>query len=295
MAARRTGTGRHPLADFRVLDIGAIGGNASLGIDLVIDILEHSLGGGLVLAGDAVELPKYARLAHGQHVFLASVIDHQPLEHFVEVQRLARRVGIEPFELAGIRVQRQRGVGVQGRALRRAAGGARPGLGLGGTPIGRVAFRIVGAGDPGFAALAEFIGNAVPTIAARLALQRDSLEAPSYLASLGIIGADETVLGLEAIAVCQPHQDLAMHRDGAAGVAVAFLAVLDLGLPHDLAGLGVQAIKLGVGGGHEHLVAIQRQRTGGAIGPGGCRSDAVFPKQFASLGIQSLHRVSDIG
>ncbi len=103
------------------------------------------------------------------------------------------------------------------------------------------------------------------------------------------------MLGLEAVAVGQPDKNFAAYGDGAAGVAVAFLAVLDLGFPDDLSGSGVKGIKLGVRGGHKHLVAIERQAARGAIGAGGRRPDAVLPQQLAGSRIQRLHRVGDIG
>ena len=46
-----------------------------------------------------------------------AMIDQHALEHFVQVEGLARRVAVIPFQLAGIGVQRQGGIGVKREAV----------------------------------------------------------------------------------------------------------------------------------------------------------------------------------
>ena len=144
-------------------------GVAGLGIDLDEDVLEHGLARVEIFAGDAVQLPQDAGLADGHHRLLVAMIDQDALEHFVQVEGLARRMAEIPFQLAGIGIQRQGRIGVERGAVAGAAQIAPPGLGLGGAPIGRVQLRIIGAGDPGFGAGALFVGQIAPGVAARLA------------------------------------------------------------------------------------------------------------------------------
>ena len=106
------------------------------------------------------------------------MIDQDALEHFVQVEVLARRMAEKPFQLAGIGIQRQGRVGIGGGAVARAAQVAPPGLGLGRAPIGRVELRIIGAGDPGLGAGALIVRQAAPGVAAGLALQRHGDEFP---------------------------------------------------------------------------------------------------------------------
>ena len=83
----------------------------------------------------------------------------------VIVERIVRRELVVPFDLAGLRLQREHRAGVEivARADRRIE---RPGIAD--APIDRVQLRIIGAGDPGRSA-AELPGVALPGVAAGLA------------------------------------------------------------------------------------------------------------------------------
>ncbi len=83
---------------------------------------------------------------------LRAVIDQDALEHLVQIERLARRMAVIPFQLAGIGIQRHSGIGIERGAIPGAAACPHPRLGLGRAPIGEIEIGIVGAGDPGLAA-----------------------------------------------------------------------------------------------------------------------------------------------
>ena len=70
---------------------------------------------------------------------LAAVVDEHALEDVVEIERFAGRVLEVPRQLAGIDVERERGVGVERVVVdRHAAAERHPGFGLRGAPVGEV-------------------------------------------------------------------------------------------------------------------------------------------------------------
>src|SRR5207244_9941485 len=73
---------------------------------------------------------------------------------------------------------------------------------------------------------------------------RDRVEGPQQLAVLGVVGFDETADAV--FAAVGADEDFALHGGRRHGLAVAELAIGDVGLPHLVAGLGVERDELGL-------------------------------------------------
>ena len=241
----------------------------------VHDVLEAEVVGGEVLAGLRIELPEDADLAHLEQPPPVAAVDDDQLEHLVEVVRLGRNVLEVPLDLAGLRVERQRRVAVQRRALG-AALRAGPGLGLRGGPVDQVGVRVVAAGDPGVGAGPERERQVAPGVAAGLARAGHRGGAPQLGAGLGVVGRDEADVVLVVLAARDARDHHALHDDGAARVAVAELVVGHLLLPHHLAGAGVERDELRLARAGVDLVVVDgdvaprqpRLPVGGEIGVG---------------------------
>ena len=157
-----------------------------------------------------------------------------------------------PFDLAGLRLEREHRAGVEvvagaHRRVERA--------GIADAPIDRVQLRIVGAGDPGRSA-AELPGVALPGVAAGLFGTGDRMGPPQMLAGRRIPSIDEAA-GAEFGAgdAGQHHAvgDQRRHRH-----RVAFLDVGRLLAPELLAGLGVERNDMGIERGAEQLAIMDR-------------------------------------
>src|SRR6202034_2036479 len=127
-------------------------------------------------------------------VVLTLIVYQDPLENFVQVQRFARRVAVKPRQLPRIGIERQRGVGIQRRAIAGAAAYAHPRLGLRRPPVGQVQVRIVASRDPRLDARPESVRQPTPSVAAGFAFERDRSKTPRFLTGLGVIGADKALL-----------------------------------------------------------------------------------------------------
>ena len=236
---------------------------AGLGVDAGEDVLEHGLGVGEIFAGDAVQLPQDARLADGQQRFFLAMVDQHAVEDFVQVEGLAGRMVVPPFQCAGFGVQCQGRVGIVGGAAAAAAQIAPPRLGLGGAPVGGVEFGIISARHPGLDAFAVIVGHAVPAVAAGLAGQCHGDELPIALAGLCVIGADVAMVGSAgAGAVGHAHQNPALDDDQAASGIAQVGIVVDLGLPHFLAGARVEGIEPALRRVDVEIVAIESHGAG---------------------------------
>jgi len=157
-----------------------------------------------------------------------------------------------PFDLAGLRLQRQHRAGVEivagpHRRVERA--------GVADTPIDRVQVRVVRAGDPG-RSTAQFPGVALPGIAAGLVRRGDRVGAPQMLAGLRVPAVDEA-----AGAEFRPRdagQDDAVGDQRRHRHRVALLDVGRLLTPQLLARLGVERDHIGVERGAEQLAIEDR-------------------------------------
>ena len=94
----------NPLLHLLLDDVVAVGDEAGLRIDAVVDVLEDRLLRAEELAVAAIELPEDARLADREHVLVRTVVHQHALEHFVEVERITGHVLVVPRQLAGVAV-----------------------------------------------------------------------------------------------------------------------------------------------------------------------------------------------
>src|ERR1700723_1982829 len=153
---------------------------------------------------------------------------------------------IIPLQLAGVGVDGEGGVGVEGVVVgavlfrQQAADFGDVRIGLSDAQEKRVGIGIVAAGIPSRGAETLLQRQAVPAVAAGLAGLRDGVEAPELLAVVDVVAGDEAAARHGVAAAGHAlHDDVRGHQ-WAAGVAPALLVVLGLVVPDHLAGLGVQ-------------------------------------------------------
>src|SRR5688500_7095860 len=97
---------------------------------------------------------------------------------------------IEPFDLAGVRIERECRVRVERGAVG-AANGSRPRLGLCGAPVAEIRSCVVAAGDPRIAAGTEREREIAPGVATGFAWPCDRRRSPQLLAGRRVMPADE--------------------------------------------------------------------------------------------------------
>ena len=109
--------------------------------------------------------------------------------HRVVVVRIVRRELEMPFELAGIGIERDHGIGIEivAGALR----GIPVGAGIAGAPVDQVQIRIVGTCDPDRAAAVLPIVSA-PAFVSGLAGSGNGIEPPGFLARFAVKSGDES-------------------------------------------------------------------------------------------------------
>ena len=125
---------------------------------------------------------------------------------------------------------------------------------------------------------------------------RDGVDAPQLGAGLDVVAGDEAAAGLGIAAAGHALDHLAVDDERAAGIAPALGPVGGGVIPHDLAGLGVERDDMGVRGGDDQLVVVDRHVALGqvvaALGEQLRRQVAlVFPDQVAGGGIERLDLV----
>ena len=141
------------VTDFCINDVLPVGNAAGCFIDGREDVLVDHFGSVDERAGLPVKLPENTVFADGEESLLIVDINQNPLEANLHVDGLAGDMLKVPGDLAGLRVQGQGRVGVEGRIQRRhSAAGGDPGLCLGSPYIKEFELRVVAAGDPGVAA-----------------------------------------------------------------------------------------------------------------------------------------------
>ena len=219
------------------------------------------------------------------------MVDEHALEHFIEIERFARRVLVVPLQLSRIGIERERRAGKQ----RGRVAALRPGrtLRLSGPPVHQIQQRIVRPCDPGIGAGALVIRQAAPTVTARRAGARDRVELPGLLARIRIIGGDKAVVAdRRLIAACEADDDLAVDHHHAADLVALVLRHADL--PHDLSRTRVERIQLRVGRRVEQQISVQRHGACGVQAGRADRADAVLPKEVAAACIERLHGVGHV-
>ena len=161
----------------------------------------------------------------------------------------------------------------------RIVGGAVPGGCAAGLP------QVAGPGGVGGAGDAVFDLLAVHPLVAHVAF--DGRAHPHHLAGLGIAGFHAALHAELATGHAGDDQALDDQRSGRSGVAGG--VVVDLFLPHDLAGVLVQGHELGVEGREDNQIAVQCRA---AVNHVTARHDAfgqavlVLPELLAGLGVE---------
>jgi len=277
-----------------VEEVLPVGEGAGLGVGAVEDVLVHRLLVPEELAGLAVELPQDAVLAGAEDGPAPADVDEHPLVDLVEVEGLAGHVLEVPGEVPVAGPEGDGRVGVEGGVVHRHAAAPRhPRLGLGDPEVDEVEGGVVAAGDPGVAAAAQEVGHVGPGVPAGLVGPRDGIEAPQPLAGGRVVTADEAALQRVAVAAAQPLHEGAVDHHRTARVAEPFSVVGDDGVPHPLAGAGVEGDQPGVGGGHEQLVFVDGEVPAHARVAGRRHLHLVLPDKVAGGGVEGLHHRAD--
>ena len=141
---------------------------------------------------------------------------------------------VKGLDLAGIGIESQHRAGIEVVARMGRTG---PGRGVADAPIDRLGVLIVVAGHPGRAS-AGFPVVALPGVVARLAFAGNGEGPPQFLAVVGI-ERDDIAADAE-LAAGATDDDLSVDDQRHQGQILALLVVLHLGVPEDLAGLGVE-------------------------------------------------------
>src|SRR5205807_10027448 len=100
---------------------------------------------------------------------------------------------------------------------------------------------------------------ALPGVVTGLAFAGNGEGPPQFLAVIGIVGGDVTAHA--ELAAGAADDDLAVDDERHQGHVLALPVVLHLGIPHHLAGLGVERDDMVVGGGEVELVLPQADAT----------------------------------
>src|SRR5207237_26930 len=208
-------------------------------------------------------------------------------------ERIVRRELIVPFDLAGLRLERQDRAGVQivARTHRRIE---RPRVAD--APINRVQLRVIGAGDPCRSAT-ELPGIAFPGVAAGLLGAGYRVGPPQALARLWIPTIDEPA-GPE-LRAGNARDDNAVRDERSHGHRIAFLDVGRFLTPQFLAGLHVECNDVGVERGAEKLAVVNRTTAIDNAATDDARRlcrvlDLGLPDLFAGFGVNS-HRSVVVG
>src|SRR5262249_25388853 len=160
----------------------------------------------------------------------------------IVVPHVARRVLVVPVHLAGVGGPRDQAVGVE--VITRAIIGIEHRDRIAGAPQHLIGSGVVGTGDPhGAAAGLPGVVLVLPGLAARLAGSRDDVLAPHHLAGRAVKRGDE--IAHAAVAAGGADDDLVLHGEGRCGELQIGLAVGEIGLPRDLAGLLVGGDRTG--------------------------------------------------
>ncbi len=231
-------------------DDGALAGRAEVGARVAADVGragDRLAGGGVERRPEAGLAARPDRGSGGRGLAAAGPGDradrhlhHRRRLHGVVVPGVVADLGVRPFDLAGLRVERDGGVGE-----RVAAGTPRVGVAGGrvaGRDVGGAAARVDHRWHPDVAAAVR-AAAAVPALARR----RDHEGAPELLAGLRLVGGDEAAQA--AVARRAADDQLAVEERPGRVHRVAFFRVDDLGLPARFAGLRVEGDQLVVGGG----------------------------------------------
>src|SRR5207249_3589961 len=94
-------------------------------------------------------------------------------------------------------------------------------------PVGEIEVRVVAAGNPGFAADAEIVGELAPRLGPLLGAAADRVEPPQRLAGGGVVAADPAAIVAVAIAADQAVDDNALYHHRSGRVGVPFRAIGD--------------------------------------------------------------------
>ena len=247
-------------------------------------------------AGRQVQLPQNAELAHREQRAPAIVVDQDALERFVHVVRLAGQMLEVPLDLACGRVERERRVRVE-RVATCAAGGLRPGLGLGGAPVDRLGHWVVGAGHPGIAPGAERHRQVAPGVAAGLPRPGNRGGLPQQAAGPTVNPCDVARLVVELGTPRQAadHDAVGHHRSarerepGSGGAA-------DVGVPADGARTSVEADQVRVGRGQYDDVVQDGQAAGlRRQTPAFVHGAPILPQQLTIARVERIDDVAGVG
>ena len=184
-------------------------------------------------------------------------LDNHPLEDVVEVPVVARQVLVVPHHFACVRVDRQRGVGVQQVGLPRAPQLLGQRRGRTGAPVNEVELRIVAAGHPGGRVAAARQRQSAPGVAARLVGRGDRRDAPQLLSGSGVVTGDEATARPRGRGVAaRPGDQLALDDYRTCRLGHLLREVGPLRLPDQCAGARVEGDEEGVVRREENLVVV---------------------------------------
>src|SRR6516164_6415300 len=180
-------------------------------------------------------------------------------DHFVDtvvVIRIVRGILEIEFQLAGIGIKSQRGVGIEIVARPHVTIEVRPWIPD--WPVENIAGRIVGPSDPG-GPTPILVGFSAPAVRPRLAGRRYRVGLPNLLAGIGIAGGD--VPSYPIFGPRSADDDLAVKRHRHKGQTFSICIVADLLVPDDFAGVIVQSDKMGIQGRKIDLILVQGDAT----------------------------------
>ncbi len=180
------------------------------------------------------------------------VDEHRNLDCIPVVHIVRRELEI-PLQLAGIGIERNHAFGIEVVTFPYFA--IEIGRGIADSPVNKIQFRVVAAGQPCVAA-AGLPRVSGPCFASRLARLWDRVPSPQPLAGFRIIGIQKTVQAM--IAGRDAHDDLAFDRERRDRAPVAVACFRELRFPDETAGARVERNEVRIRRADIYLVAEYR-------------------------------------
>ena len=151
-----------------------------------------------------------------------------------------------PFEITGVGVQCQHRIRVE--VVAEANITVPVGSRVSGTPVDQVQFRVIGAGNPGWAA-AILPGIAGPGVVTEFTGAGDSIGAPDPFPGLRIIGVDKAAN--TEFTASDPGYHQVLDDQGCRSLAVAGIVWGHFHVPEYIAGTGIDGNQMGIERTHE--------------------------------------------
>ena len=221
-------------------------------------------------------------------------LDQQPLERMIEIP-VIDDVLVVPDDLAGVGVERERGVVVEVRLVVARQRELRRGNRHRRADEDPVQLRVVARHHPRAHVPALRHRHVAPGLVAGLARQRNRARAPHLLAGCRVVRGDDAGVVAGVGLALAPGDHLAVGDDRPGARARALLRLHHRRFPHHVAGVDVDGVDLIVGAAVDERAAPHRDVAVGAAVDAFRQLAAVLPHQVAGLRVDRRDDVARAG